>query len=119
MSSAQALIIIALRPKSVEVAVDHLQPKVVEVITSRDSLEDLAVRCSELRRERGVQFGYRSLDEAMDSREAFRRFDSVLARFERIGYEHKDIVLDATGGTTPLRVGAALAAMKRNVEIVH
>jgi len=59
------------------------------------------------------------LDEAMDSREAFRRFDSVLARFERTGHEHTDIVLDATGGTTPLRVGAALAAMKRNVEIVH
>ena len=55
----------------------------------------------------------------MEIGEAFRRFEDVLSQFERRGYEHKDIVLDATGGTTPLRVGAALAAMMRNVQIVH
>jgi len=39
MDSAQALIIIALRAKAVENAVDHLQPKAVTVVTSQESLE--------------------------------------------------------------------------------
>src|SRR5919199_2973771 len=75
--------------------------------------------CVDLRGERGLKFMYKPLDEAMEIGEAFRRFEDVLSQFERRGYEHKDIVLDATGGTTPLRVGAALAAMMRNVQIVH
>ena len=59
------------------------------------------------------------LDEAMEIGEAFKRFDRVLAQFQRMGYGNRDILLDATGGTTPLRVGAALAAMMRNVKIMH
>ena len=39
MDSAQALIIVALRAKAVENAVDHLQPEAVTVVTSRESLE--------------------------------------------------------------------------------
>jgi len=118
LDSAQALIIIALRVKAVENAVDHLQPKLVTVVTSQESLEEIIVGCSGLR-QRGVDFKYQPLDEAMEIGEAFRRFDRVLAQLQRMGYGNRDIFLDATGGTTPLRVGAALAAMMRNVKIVH
>src|SRR5215211_8811197 len=118
VDSAQALIIIALRAKAVENAVDHLQPKAVTVVTSQESLEEIIVGCSGLR-QRGEDFTYQPLDEAMQIGESFRRFDRVLAQFQRMGYSHNDILLDATGGTTPLRVGAALAAMMRNVKIVH
>ena len=45
------------------------------------------------------------LDEAMEIGEAFKRFDRVLAQFQRMGYGNRDILLDATGTTTPLRVG--------------
>ena len=118
MDSAQALIIIALRAKAVENAVDHLQPKAVTVVTSQESLEEIIVGCSGLR-QRGVDFKYQPLDEAMEIAESFKRFDRVLAQFQRAGYSNREIFLDATGGTTPLRVGAALAAMMRNVKIVH
>src|SRR5215211_5351137 len=118
VDSAQALIIIALRAKAVENAVDHLQPKAVTVVTSQESLEEIIVGCSGLR-QRGVGFKYQPLDEAMEIAESFKRFDRVLAQFQRMGYSNRDILLDATGGTTPLRVGAALAAMMRNVKIVH
>ncbi len=116
--STQALIIIALRAKPIENAVDHLQPKDVAVVTSQESMDEVIDGCSKLR-DRGVKFKYQPLDEAMKISEAFRVFDRVLSRYQRMGYDHRDIVLDATGGTTPLRVGAALAAMMRNVRIVH
>jgi CRISPR-associated protein (TIGR02710 family) len=118
VDSAQALIIIALRAKAVENAVDHLQPKAVTVVTSQESLEEIIVGCSGLR-QTGVNFKYQPLDEAMEIAESFKRFDRVLAQFQRAGYSNREILLDATGGTTPLRVGAALAAMMRNVKIVH
>jgi hypothetical protein len=51
--------------------------------------------------------------------EAYKRFDRVLRQFQRMGYGNRDILLDATGGGMPLRVGAALAAMMRNVKKVH
>jgi len=51
--------------------------------------------------------------------ESFRRFDHTLAQFQRAGYSNSELLLDATGGTTPLRVGASLAAMMRNLKIVH
>lgn len=119
MVSTEALIILSLRPKAVEVAVEHLQPKVVAVVTSQENLVNIAVKCSELERERGAEFKCFPLDEAMEIGEAFRRFDRILSQLKNMGYEHKDILLDATGGTTPLRVGAVLAAMMRGVEIVH
>ena len=100
MVSTQALIIISLRAKAVENAVNHLQPKVVSVVTSQESLEDIVLGCSELR-ERGVEFKYQPLDEAMEIGEAFRRFDRVLSQLQRIGYDQKEILLDATGGPHP------------------
>lgn len=119
MVSTEALIILALRPKAVEVAVEHLQPKMVWVVTSQENLVSIAVKCSELERERSIEFNPHPMDEAMEIGEAFRRFDRILSQLENRGYEHKDILLDATGGTTPLRVGAVLAAMMRGVEVVH
>jgi hypothetical protein len=118
VDSAQAVIIIALRAKAVENAVHHLQPKVVTVVTSQESLEEIIVGCSPLR-QLGVDFKYQALDEAMEIAGAFRRFDRALSQFQRMGYGNRDVLLDATGGTTPLRVGAALAAMMRNVKIVR
>lgn len=119
MVSTEALIILALRPKAVEVAVDHLQPKVVWVVTSQENLMSIATKCSELAHKLNTDFNPYPLDEAMEIGEAFQRFDRILSQLENRGYEHKDILLDATGGTTPLRVGAVLAAMMRGVEVVH
>jgi CRISPR-associated protein (TIGR02710 family) len=118
VDSAQALIIIALRAKAVETAIDHLQPKMVAVVTAQESMDDLFVGCMPFR-ERGVEFNWHPMDDSMQIGEAFRRFDRVLAQFQRRGYNNSEILLDATGGATPLRVGAALAAMMRNVKIVH
>jgi hypothetical protein len=101
VDSAQALII-ALRAKAVENAVDHLQPKAVTVVTSQESLEEIIVGCSGLR-ERGADFKYQALDESMEIGESFKRFDRVLAQFQRMGYSNRDILLDATGG--PRRCG--------------
>jgi hypothetical protein len=118
VDSAQALIIIALRAKAVETAIDHLQPKMVAVVTSQESIDDVFVGCMPLR-ERGVEFKWHPMDDSMQIGESFRRFDRVLAQIQRAGYSNREILLDATGGTTPLRVGASLAAMMRNVKIVH
>ncbi len=118
MVSARALIIIALRTRAIENAVQHLRPESVTVVTSQESLMDITDGCAEIRRRVG-NFRVQPLDEAMRADEAFKRFDHELSRLQRRGYEHKDILLDATGGTTPLRVGAALAALMRNVTIVH
>src|SRR5215208_3425612 len=90
----------------------------VAVVTSQDSIDDMFVGCMQLR-ERGVEFKWHPMDDSMQIGEAFRRFDRVLAQFQRMGYGNRDVLLDATGGTTPLRVGACLAAMMRNVKIVH
>jgi hypothetical protein len=44
---------------------------------------------------------YQPLDEDMEIAESFKRFGRVLAQFQRMGYGNRDILLDATGGTTP------------------
>ena len=40
-------------------------------------------------------------------------------RLESLGYTAEDVVLDLSGGTTPMRLGAALAAMQRGIRMVH
>jgi len=90
----------------------------VAVVTAQESIDDMFVGCMPFR-ERGVEFRWHPMDDSMQIGESFRRFDRVLAQFQRAGYTNSEILLDATGGTTPLRVGAALAAMMRNVKIVH
>jgi hypothetical protein len=79
--------------------------------------KQFGVACSGLETERSN--GKVLLDEAMEIGEAYKRFDRVLRQFQRMGYGNRDILLDATGGGMPLRVGAALAAMMRKAKIVH
>src|SRR5919109_3045168 len=49
----------------------------------------------------------------------FSRFEHLLSELEGMGYGRGEVLLDATGGTTPMRLGAALAAMTRGVGMVH
>ena len=102
MDSAQALIIIALRAKAVETAIDHLQPKMVAVVTAQESIDVMLMGCMPFR-ERGVEFKWHPVDDSMQIGEAFRRFDRVLAQFQRSGYSNGEILLDATG--VPRRSG--------------
>ncbi|MCA3748932.1 MAG: TIGR02710 family CRISPR-associated protein, partial [Rubrobacter sp.] len=51
--------------------------------------------------------------------DAFDRFERLLSELEGEGYGREEILLDATGGTTPMRLGAALAAMTRGIPMVH
>jgi hypothetical protein len=64
VDSAQALIIIALRAKAVETAIDHLQPKMVAVVTSQESIDDMFVGCMPFR-DRGVEFRWHPMDDSM------------------------------------------------------
>jgi CRISPR-associated protein (TIGR02710 family) len=55
----------------------------------------------------------------MEISDAFAKFELVLSELEELGYGREDILLDATGGTTPMRLGVALAAMTRGISMVH
>jgi CRISPR-associated protein (TIGR02710 family) len=118
ISSSKALILLASRPETVEVAVKKLGPEVLGVIVSQEILEAVTLKCSELRAE-GVEFRYRMVDSPMEIGDAFERFEHLLSELEEIGFGREEILLDATGGTTPMRLGVALAAMTRGVGMVH
>ncbi len=118
MNSLRALILLASRPETVEVAVERLGPEVVGVIVSQEILETITLKCSQLRA-RGVEFRYRMVDSPMEIGDAFSRFEHLLSELEELGYGREEVLLDATGGTTPMRLGAALAAMTRGVAMVH
>jgi CRISPR-associated protein (TIGR02710 family) len=118
MIRSKALILLASRPESVDIAVRELRPKVLGVIFSQDVLLAVAAKCSELRGE-GVEFRYRMVDDPMEISDAFAKFELVLSELEELGYGREDILLDATGGTTPMRLGVALAAMTRGISMVH
>lgn len=113
---SKALILLASRPESVEIAVRKLGPEVVAVIFSQDVLLAVAQRCSELD---GVAFRYRMVDDPMEISDSFAKFELALSDLEELGYERSEVLLDATGGTTPMRLGAALAAMTRGIGMVH
>ncbi len=72
-----------------------------------------------LRAGRQGQFLYRIVDSPMEISDAFGRFEHLLSELEDAGYSREEVLLDATGGTTPMRFGVALAAMTRGVEMVH
>src|SRR5215208_6904616 len=55
----------------------------------------------------------------MEIGDSFSRFEHLLSELEGLGYGREEVLLDATGGTTPMRLGAALAAMTRGVGMVH
>jgi hypothetical protein len=55
----------------------------------------------------------------MEISHSFERFEHLLSELESLGYTPQDVILDVTGGTTPMRFGAALAAMTRGMRMVH
>jgi len=115
---ARALILLTSRPESVEIAVRELRPKVLGVIFSQDVLLAVAAKCSEVGGE-GVEFRYRMVDDPMEIGDAFAKFELMLSELEELGYGREEVLLDATGGTTPMRLGRALAAMTRGISMVH
>jgi len=116
--SSKALILLASRPETVEIAVRRIRPEVLGVIVSQEILEAVTLKCSELRAQ-GVEFRYRMVDSPMEIGDSFSRFEHLLLELEGMGYGRDKVLLDATGGTTPMRLGAALAAMTRGVGMVH
>ncbi|CAN5169117.1 hypothetical protein BH24ACT19_BH24ACT19_04440 [soil metagenome] len=109
---------VASRPAGVRDAVEYLHPETIGVIVSQEVLEDVVLVCLELR-DRGVDFIYKLVDSPMEIEDAFEKFEHLLSELENIGYTRDIILLDPTGGTTPMRIGAALAAMTRGIEMVH
>lgn len=115
--NTKALILLASRPESVEVAVGRLGPEAVGVIVSQEILPAVVAKCSEFGDR--VRFLYRIVDSPMEISDAFGRFEHLLSELEDSGYSREEILLDATGGTTPMRLGVSLAAMTRGVEMIH
>ncbi len=113
----RALIMLVSRTDAVETAVEALGPEVVGIISSQDFLGPVARTCEDL--ESRVMFRYRLVDSPMEIHDSFERFEHLLSELESLGYAAQDIVLDASGGTTPMRLGAALAAMTRGIRMVH
>lgn len=112
-----ALILLASRPETVEITVLKLRPEVLGVIVSQEILEAVVLKCSELKGE--ARFLYRVVDSPMEIGDSFSRFEHLLSELEGMGYGREEVLLDATGGTTPMRLGAALAAMTRGISMVH
>ena len=115
--NSNALILLASRPESVEIAVQKLRPETLSVIVSQEILEAVVLKCSELKGE--ARFLYRVVGSPMEIGDSFSRFEHLLSELEGMGYGRGEVLLDATGGTTPMRLGAALAAMTRGVGMVH
>ncbi len=114
---AKALIMVVSRPEAVEVAVDKIDPEIIGLISSQRIHAKIAVKAAEL--EDRARFLHGIVDSPMEIRHAFERFEYLLSEFEKLGYRYEDLLLDATGGTTPMRLGAALAAMIRGIGMVH
>lgn len=114
---AKALIMVVSRPEAVEIAAEKVLPERIGVIVSQEVLEPVVKRCSALSEKAAIS--YRIVDSPMEIGHSFERFGHLLSEFEVEGYAHDDLLLDATGGTTPMRLGAALAAMTRGIRMVH
>lgn len=115
---AKALILLASRPESVEIAVREMRPQALAVIVSQEVLEAVVMKGRELKGE-GLRVLYRMVDDPMEISDAFHKFELTLSDLEALGYGRAEVFLDATGGTTPMRLGAALAAMTRGISMVH
>ena len=116
MSDVRALIMVVSRTDPVELAVEKFRPEVVGLILSQDILGPVVIKVQELET---TKFLYRIVDSPMEIGNSFERFEHLLSELEDIGYAPEDVILDVTGGTTPMRFGAALAAMSRNMGMVH
>jgi len=114
MPDSRAIILLASRPESVEIAVREMRPEVLAVIVSQEVLEPVVLKGTELKDE--ARLLYRMVDDPMEISDAFHKFKLALSDLEALGYGREEILLDATGGTTPMRLGAA---MTRGVEMVH
>jgi CRISPR-associated protein (TIGR02710 family) len=118
MNPAKAIILLASRPETVQIAVERLAPATLGVIFSQDVLLAIAQKCSELG-DRGVGFRFRVVDDPMEISDAFSKFELMLSELESAGHSRENVLLDATGGTTPMRLGVALAAISRGVAMIH
>ena len=114
---AKALIMVVSRTEPVELAVEEFEPEVVGLILSQDILPPVVMKTQELGA--GRKFLYRIVDSPMEIGNSFERFEHLLSELEGMGYVPEEVLLDVTGGTTPMRFGAALAAMSRNMRMVH
>ena len=115
--SAKALIMVVSRPEAVEVAVEKLEPEHIGVIMSQNIAEKVIQSCASLRH--SAAFSYRFVDSPMEIGHSFERFEHLLGELEGLCYGVDEVILDATGGTTPMRLGAALAAITRGIPMVH
>jgi CRISPR-associated protein (TIGR02710 family) len=113
----KALIMVVSRTEAIETAVEALQPEVVGVISSQDVLGAVAKKCEELGSRAMIR--YRLVDSPIEIHDSFERFEHLFSELEDLGYAAEDVVLDASGGTTPMRLGAALAANTRGIRIVY
>ncbi len=116
--SRSAVILVASRPESLQIVVERLGPKVLGLILSQEILIELAAKCRELE-DTGVEFLFRIVDSPMEIGDAFNRFEHLLSELLNKGYGKDDVLLDVTGGTTPMRLGVALAAMTHDIPMVH
>ncbi len=114
---AKALIMVVSRPDAVEVAVEKIGPEIIGLISSQNIHSKIVVRASGL--EDRARFLHGMVDSPMEIQDSFRRFEYLLGALVEEGYEQEDVVLDATGGTTPMRLGAVFAAMQRGIRMVH
>lgn len=115
--TAKALIVVVSRTDALERSVDVIAPEVVGVISSQDFLSEVVLKCKEL--EPRVICRYRLVDSPMEIHDAFERFENLFAELEDFGYAAEEVIADVSGGTTPMRFGAALAAMTRGIRMVH
>jgi len=115
--TSRAAIMVVSRLDAIEVALRTLRPEVVGLIASQDIVGPVAAKCEEFKSQ--VLFRYRLVDSPMEIGDSFERFEHLLSELESLGYGAGDVVLDASGGTTPMRFGAALAAMTRGIRMVH
>lgn len=115
--SAKALIMVVSRVDALERAVEKISPEAVAVISSQDIFGEVAVECRKLGDR--AKFLYGIVDSPMEIRDSFGRFEYLFGELRRMGYSPEGIVLDATGGTTTMRLGAALAAISEGVRMIH
>lgn len=115
--SCKALITVVSRTEAIDTAVEALRPEVVGVISSQDVMGAVGKKCEELG-SRAV-FRYRLVDSPIEIHDSFERFEHLFSELEELGYTADEVVLDASGGTTPMRLGAALAANTRGIQIVY
>ncbi len=105
------------RPDAIEVAVEKIGPEIIGLISSQNIHARIVVRACGL--EDRARFLHGMVDSPMEIQDSFKRFEYLLGLLEEEGYGQEDLVLDATGGTTPMRLGAVFAAMQRGIRMVH